>query len=75
MRVRRFSCSEPTIINATSQERFDRSAGRRGLRNGNGFQLQHETRAVEVLVDGDSWKIIRRRENFNTLIQSMVDLN
>ena len=32
-------------------------------------------RAVEVLVDGDSWKIIRRRENFNNLIQSMVDLN
>lgn len=32
-------------------------------------------RAVEVLVDGDSWKIIRRRENFNSLIQSMVGLN
>ena len=31
-------------------------------------------RAVEVLVDGNTWSIIRRRECFDNLIQSMVDL-
>lgn len=29
-------------------------------------------RGTEVLVDGDGWKIVRRRENFESLIQSMV---
>lgn len=32
-------------------------------------------RAMEVLVDGTSFKIIRRRECFETLIQTMVDLS
>ena len=31
-------------------------------------------RATEVLVDGDDWKIIKRRETFATLIQSMTGL-
>jgi diaminopimelate decarboxylase len=29
-------------------------------------------RAAEVLVDGNSWKIIRRRENFESLVQTMT---
>lgn len=29
-------------------------------------------RGMEVLVDGHSWKIIRQRENYQSLIQTMV---
>lgn len=30
-------------------------------------------RAMEVMVDGNKWKIIRRRENFESLVQTMID--
>ena len=30
-------------------------------------------RATEVLVDGSKFKIIRRRENFESLIRTMID--
>lgn len=31
-------------------------------------------RAAEVLVDGASWQLIRRREDFDSLIRTMTDL-
>lgn len=47
-------------------------AGAYGMAMSSNYNMRG--RAAEVLVDGDSWKLIRRREDFDSLIQTMTNL-
>lgn len=47
-------------------------AGAYGMAMASNYNMRG--RAAEVLVDGDSWKLIRRREDFDSLIQTMTNL-
>lgn len=46
-------------------------AGAYGMAMASNYNMR--PRALEVLVDGTSWKVIRRRETFDQLIQTMME--
>lgn len=48
-------------------------AGAYGMAMSSNYNMRG--RAAEVLVEGDFWRLIRRREDFNSLIQSMTELS